>query len=312
MHVADVMNPEPLRLDKDSSLKEAIEQLAAHEQSCLIVVDGSQAVGIVTERDATRCYAKGLISGRLECASLQELMTANPVCVQADTTYADALALSRSRKLRHLPVVDPGNNLIGVVTQGDLLDAYALIMDEQARLEDNIKELKLLSLVDPLMGIGNRRAMEVDLSFTDAEAKRHDKSYGLALFDIDYFKRYNDTYGHQKGDDALREVATMLKQTVRDSDRVYRYGGEEMLVLMPESTIEDASICAERVRVAVEMMAMENRNAPSGILTISVGVAAARAADWKSLVEAADQALYQAKETGRNKLVIAESTEDAA
>jgi len=311
MLVADVMNRSPLTIDQNASVKEAVETLAASDQSCLIVLAGASPAGIVTERDVTRCYANALMMEQLAGASLAELMTANPLCVQEDTSYADALALSRSRKLRHLPVVNPGNQLIGVVTQGDLLDAYVLIMDKQALLENSIQELKLLSLEDPLLKIGNRRAMEVDLSFTDAEAKRHHKSYAIALFDIDFFKRFNDTYGHRKGDQALHQVAQVVKQSVRESDRVYRYGGEELLVLMPESGAEEAGACAERVRESVQALNIPNEKADFGVLTISVGLAAAIAGDWQTLVEEADAALYQAKSNGRNKLVVASKTVSA-
>ena len=117
-----------------------------------------------------------------------------------------------------------------------------------------------------MLKIGNRRAMEIDLAFTEADAKRHHKTFAVALLDIDFFKKFNDRYGHQAGDDALRDVAQAIKYSVRDSDRVFRYGGEEILILMPETEVVAAIKCAERVRKAVEHLAVPHLDSDDGVL----------------------------------------------
>lgn len=300
--VRDVMQTDILSVPEKTTLKDALVAMIDKGSSYLLVVLGPYPVGIITERDITRVFSEILQQRQQMDIAVDDIMTVLPLCVNAEASFEDALMLSISRKIRHLPVVDAEDRLIGLVTQGDLLSTYASVMDRQALLENNIAQLKMLTLEDPLLGIGNRRAMEVDLSFTEAESRRHHRSFAIALLDIDFFKKYNDHYGHQKGDEALKAVAQCIKVTVRESDRVFRYGGEEILVLMPETELGEASVVAERVRNAVYALNIEHVEAPTGILSISGGVASALEGDWHQMVEAADQALYAAKNGGRNQI----------
>ena len=301
MLVKEVMNKDPLIVSLETSLKIAISKMAETRSSCLLVVTEQKPVGIVTERDVSMLFAEVLAGrGDLE-RQVQEIMTPEPVCVTEHSLFKDALMLSRSRKLRHLPVLNEQDLLTGLVTQTNLVDAYAGLVDKQDELENSVEQLKLLSLEDPLLGIGNRRAMEVDLAFTEADAIRHHKTYAVALLDIDFFKGFNDTYGHQTGDDALRVVAQTIKQTVRTSDRVFRYGGEEILILMPEANMESAFKCADRARKAVENLQIPHEGSPLGVLTLSGGVASEEEGVWVDLVDRADKALYRSKNNGRNR-----------
>jgi len=305
MLVKELMDSEPLVVETSVSLRVAIPEMTETTHSCLIVVSDNCPVGIITERDVTKLFSQVVDVPAFSESPVSEVMTLKPVCISEDSIFRDALMLSRSRKLRHLPVVNDQNELVGVVTQTNLVDAYVKLIDKHTELENNLEELKLLSLEDPLLGIGNRRAMEVDLSHTQAEAKRHNKTYGVALLDIDFFKKYNDRYGHQAGDEVLRMVAKTIKQLLRDSDRVFRYGGEELLILMPETCAENAKICSERVRVGIEGLRVPNQDSPLEVLTASIGLTAACEANWEDLLEIADQALYQAKNQGRNKVILA-------
>ncbi len=156
------------------------------------------------------------------------------------------------------------------------------------------EEIKRLSLHDPLTGVANRRLMEITLEQSVASAERYEKALAVAMFDIDFFKKYNDTHGHGAGDELLVRVAHILKNQVRESDLVCRYGGEEFLVILLEASARNGCIVAERIRKEVE--------AAAGV-TISAGVSAFRAGlVWRELVEEADQALYKAKEHGRNRV----------
>lgn len=302
MLVKELMNEEPLIVSLDTTLKEAVSKMADARSSCLLVVSERKPVGIVTERDVTTLFAEVLAGEGDLSRKVQEVMTTEPVCVTEDSLFKDALMLSRSRKLRHLPVLDELDLLVGLVTQTNLVDAYAGLVDKQDELESSVEQLRLLSLEDPLLRIGNRRAMEVDLAFTEADAIRHHKTYAVALLDIDFFKGFNDTYGHQTGDDALRVVAKTIKQTVRTSDRVFRYGGEEILILMPEANEQSAFRCAERVRQAVENLNIPHAASPLEVLTLSGGVASEEEGRWVALVEKSDKALYKSKGSGRNKI----------
>lgn len=303
--VKDLMGHEPLAVEPAMLLEQALALMIDGKYSCLIVISNCRPIGIVTERDLVSTFSRLFGAGNsanIEVMQISEIMTPDPVCIDGNTSFEDALMLSRSRKLRHLPVIDQ-QQLVGLVTQTHLLDAYVQLMAQQSRLESNIEELKVLSLEDPLLRIGNRRAMEVDLAYTEAEAKRHDKTFSVALFDIDCFKKYNDCYGHQAGDAALSAVATIIKKTVRNSDRVFRYGGEEILVLMPESDDQASAICAERIRQAVACLNIAHVESDHGVLTVSGGVCSELQADWQAMVAQADRELYRAKRCGRNRVV---------
>jgi len=159
------------------------------------------------------------------------------------------------------------------------------------------EETKRLSLHDPLTGLANRRNMEK--AFTDnlALSKRYNRTFSILMLDIDFFKKYNDTYGHSAGDKILSDVAKVLNKEVRDVDLVTRYGGEEFLIMLPEIELKEASMVAERIRASIEK---------STDVTISIGVSVYndKIVNKKNLIDNADLALYKAKENGRNRVEI--------
>lgn len=300
------MNEKPLSIEQGTLLNVAIPLMVESESSYLIIVENGQPTGIITERDITRLVSRLLDNPGLIDAPVESIMTVKPICVYSESAFKEALIISRSHQLRHLPVVNECYELTGIVTQDNLVHSFIRLMAEHDQLESNLEDLKLLSLEDPLTGVGNRRAMEVELNHTQAQSERLQNSYSLALLDIDFFKKFNDSYGHQAGDDALRRVAQTAKAALREADRFFRYGGEEFLVLMPSTSPEEAMVCAERVRKAIELLGLENRDTDRGIVTVSLGVAASIAGEWQAMLKKADNALYQAKSSGRNKTVIAE------
>jgi diguanylate cyclase (GGDEF)-like protein len=155
---------------------------------------------------------------------------------------------------------------------------------------------------DALTGLGNRLRLAEDLEVLCGRVARYHHLYSVAVFDIDGFKGFNDGAGHLAGDEALRRVARELQQQIRTGDAVYRYGGEEFLVLLPEQPIEAAALAAERLRAAVEALALPHPS--GGVVTVSAGVASIRddVRGPDELFELADQALYRAKENGRNRV----------
>jgi diguanylate cyclase (GGDEF)-like protein len=166
------------------------------------------------------------------------------------------------------------------------------------------------SLVDPLTGVGNRRRMDAELGEVLAEAGRRPTS--LIMVDLDHFKAVNDAHGHPAGDALLQGVAGILRDTVRPGDGVYRYGGEEFVVVLPRTEEEAAADVAERLRAAIATREFEVGEAKSLRATASFGLAATTSNDPSGLIARADAALYRAKESGRDRVVCAGATDQAA
>ena len=197
-----------------------------------------------------------------------------------------------------------------------LLDLQARLIAAQrvtnlhAELTSRRAELAHLARHDPLTRLGNRRSLDEDLVVLHARSQRYGRRYCPAICDVDRFKAYNDAYGHQAGDEALRAVAATIAREVRAGDGVYRYGGEEFVLVLPEQTLETGLIALERVRAAVEQLAIPHAAAgPGGVLTQSAGIAAfgpGEATAPEELLKRADAALYRAKSAGRNRVVLAD------
>ena len=309
MIVGELMTEVAAGVSPGAMLSEVVRLMREKKCSCVLVSDNGYPKGIVTERDVVRIFADTMLRDTAGVPEFYDVpvcdvMTPEPVCVFESTLLYDALLLARTKKLRHLLVVDDQEKLVGLVTQTDMVDVHVKLMEWQLELEDANKALELLSHEDPLMKIGNRRAMEVELDFMDSSTKRYGKIYALALMDIDFFKKYNDHYGHQMGDEALQSVASAIKSSMRGTDKLFRYGGEEILLLMPETNEEQSLIAADRMRQAVQDAAIPHVESSNGIVTVSIGVAAGKTEQWPDLVERVDKALYQAKNSGRNTVCV--------
>jgi diguanylate cyclase len=176
--------------------------------------------------------------------------------------------------------------------EGELVRLNAALADQARR--------------DPLTGLGNRLRLEEDLSAYDARRLRYGHTYCIVLCDVDRFKALNDRQGHQAGDRVLREVADTLRRESRASDAVYRYGGEEFLVLLAEQTLDGARVVCERIRAAVQELALPHPDNESDVVTISIGAAECphgEVTDPVDAIKRADRALYAAKAQGRNCVV---------
>ncbi len=162
------------------------------------------------------------------------------------------------------------------------------------------KKLESMASTDPLTGCLNRRSLDVRFSEQVSTAKRYHQTFGLFIFDIDHFKLVNDNYGHDRGDEILVQVAQKTKQVLREADITARWGGEEFVVLLPQSNIDEALLTAERLRNAFMTM----NSSPS--ITCSFGVTSYQVNDsFLAMIKRADTALYKAKESGRNKVILA-------
>ena len=173
------------------------------------------------------------------------------------------------------------------------------------RLRDNVQMSIEMAITDALTGLHNRRYMETHIARSSSRPCRAAKPLTVLVLDIDYFKSINDTYGHDAGDEVLREFALRIRKSIRGIDLACRYGGEEFVVVMPETDLAVATMVAERLRrrIAGEPFPIQ-QGARSIEVTISVGIAGARRRDdAASVLKRADQALYRAKRDGRNRVV---------
>lgn len=184
---------------------------------------------------------------------------------------------------------------------GEIFDFFN---DVTEKLQLDMEKIRELSVTDELTGIYNYRYFYTNLEKEINRIKRYSQSLSLTIIDIDYFKRYNDTYGHLVGDLILKEIAQLFKKNSRTVDILARYGGEEFVFILPSTSEVQASMFAERLRRQME----EHRFASEGIpqeckVTISVGVAEFKDGDTvEQLINKSDHALYRAKESGRNKV----------
>ncbi|MGB8700688.1 MAG: diguanylate cyclase [Thermosynechococcaceae cyanobacterium] len=184
--------------------------------------------------------------------------------------------------------------------------AYA-INDMANKLEQSQRELTEMATIDGLTGVFNRREFNRRLKVELERSRREGHSVSLLMVDIDHFKKLNDTYGHQSGDDALRYVSKLLKREVRPGDQPARYGGEEFAVILPYADSNDVFIVAERIRILLAAQDIPIQDNQRVRVTASLGGATfpSDAQSEETLMAAADEALYRAKHGGRNRVCLA-------
>jgi len=186
------------------------------------------------------------------------------------------------------------------------------LRDKNQQLEVVNTRLRHLSRLDALMQIGNRLAFEERITEFHQRALRYGDLYSVIMCDVDQFKAYNDSQGHLAGDEVLRCIAGSIQQCLRSSDGAFRYGGEEIVVLLPRQSFREAARVAARLRARVEALQLPRLDAwLSPVVTVSCGVASYPleghpALRWEAVVDWADQALYRAKANGRNRVEVAE------
>lgn len=199
-----------------------------------------------------------------------------------------------------------------MVGQIDLrLAAEVKLLHAMRELQQANARLEMLAHQDGLTGLANRRHLDKLLDAEFRRARRAHAQLSVVMIDVDFFKQYNDLYGHQAGDECLRRVAGVLKERQRrPGDLAARYGGEEMLMLLPDTDAEGAHAVAERIRADIQALDIAHRGNPNGVVTVSAGVGAlallpAEQASVAQLLGSADAALYAAKHGGRNQVRVA-------
>ncbi len=260
-------------------------------------------------------YSHGILSGYYQCLATKEPVEFEQTVKHNGKEFVFRTflvpILDDNDKVTHIwgtshnltDFLDPQRELLAL---NELLDAKVRERTEQ--LNHAMEKLEKLSITDELTQLANRRYFDKALKKEIARAKRSARPLALIYFDIDYFKTFNDTYGHSAGDRCLKQVAKVLAaHAKRSADVVARYGGEEFVMLLPDLHKEQALEVAELVRRDIAKLKLHNENAPAGPVTMSAGIAVVQdnfTAD--DLLKLADDALYKSKADGRNRSLVAD------
>ncbi len=275
---------------------------AAPEQPLSEIEAIGSMVGLeqaVREAEAAALHGGGLGEARTEdlflaSAVLGHAHPLNPGAQQSGRLYG-LMTVGRDRS----PFSDEERDLLR------LLAAQATLALENVELHHQVRRQ---ALTDELTGLGNYSRFQALLTTETEQVKRYGDSVGLVMLDLDDFKAVNDTYGHQQGDAVLRAVARVLRETSREADSPARYGGDELVVVLPRTDLDGAFVIGERVRMAIQKLAVPRLDNQGVLrLTASVGVASSDSGEKEALVSDADAALYVAKREGKNRTAKAQA-----
>lgn len=243
------------------------------------------------------------------CAHLSPQAASVSVCVPL-MAQGEALGILHLQALQQNPASPP-------LLRNDSTQRLAVAVADQVGLAlANLRlreTLRQQSIRDPLTGLFNRRFLEEFLNREVRRAVRSTRPLAVIMMDLDHFKRFNDTFGHDAGDLLLREIGRVLQSQVRDSDIACRYGGEEFALILPDTTLDTGCQRAERIREAAHGLNLQHAGWSLGKVALSAGVAVypENGSDPATLLRAADQALYRAKHEGRDRVVLAEGRSEA-
>jgi diguanylate cyclase (GGDEF)-like protein len=301
-------------------IEQVVPSLLPESRGVIHLINGSRTMLEVATRFSLSCDAAG--EGRSEPATPNDCWAFRrgaPHRVEAgDAMPGCHHAGAESSTYVCIPLLAHGENL-GMLTLSPLPDEKRSLWAERLaeqiglavanlRLRDS---LRTQAIRDGLTGLYNRRYFEEAAERELALAKRHERPVVFLVLDVDHFKRFNDTHGHDAGDHLLREVGQLLRTSVRQSDVACRYGGEEFVLILPESPAEEARRRADQVRQGFQRLGLSYQGKVLGPVTVSIGIAAypEHGTDRETLLRNADAALYQAKGEGRDRVVMAQPIE---
>ena len=297
--VKEYMTSPILSVDNDATLKEVADFMNSDKTSVVLVRNKNHGyIGVVTDADFTHKVAVKEYS--VNTTTIESIMSAPIKAVDSSIFMADANGIMCQSGIRHLAVTENGE-FIGLLSAMNFFEYY----------KDVEEHLSNLAVHDGLTGIYNRRYFDETLAREWKRTMREKAPLSLIMLDIDYFKKYNDTYGHQAGDECLRQVATTISGALRrPADMAARYGGEEFVVVLPNLKLEDSAKFGETIRAKIEALKMEHKQSDANpFITVSLGIASvvpSSISSYEELVGAADKALYSAKNKGRNRVCVAQ------
>ena len=302
-----------LVVDDDESSRELIA-IAVHSfgHQCRVAVDGDDALRQLAERPADLVISDwdmpGMTGAEL-CRNIRSVGDEDPYTYfiimtafdDRDHLLAGMAAGADDYQRKPVSFDELEARLLSA---GRVVDLHRRLASRTAMLRDDSTRNYLASRTDALTGVGNRMRLDEEISTLLSRAQRYGHKCSLAICDLDFFKSYNDHFGHVAGDEALRRVADGMRANLRSADALFRYGGEEFVILLIEQPLPDAERAMERMRAQIEALDIPAAN--GGPLTLSVGVAEIdprsdhTPEQW---IARADQALYAAKAGGRNRVV---------
>ena len=292
-------------VNKDDKTSDLLNEMVTSLFDNVVIVENRKPIGILTTKDVMR-----LIKYNEDLDLPISTYMSSPVdTINKDTSVKEALEFVRKKHYKRVIVVDDNGDISGIITQKELISLtysrWAILMKEyqnelteiNTMLKNQNVEYETMASTDSLTGLYNRNKFsQLYLSSYKAMIQRHNEM-SIILLDIDFFKKVNDTYGHNAGDQVLIQISHALLKTLRNIDIVCRWGGEEFIVLLPTASIQNAITLAEKIRTYIEKLEIDI----VGYISASFGVSQIREGeDMTDVISRADKALYLAKNSGRN------------
>jgi len=292
-------------VNKDDKTLTLLENMVKDSFDNVIIVENKKPIGILTTKDVME-----LIKNRSDLSlSVSNYMSSPVDSIEKNATIKEALNFVKKRGYKRVVVVNEKGEIAGIIAQKELISLtysrWAVLMKEYQSelseinnmLENKNREYEVMASTDSLTGLYNRHKFsELYISSYTSMVQREAKM-SLIIVDIDFFKKVNDTYGHNIGDKVLIQVAHSLIRTLRNIDIVCRWGGEEFVILLPTASLENAAVLSEKLRENMYHLDIDKIDA----ISASFGVAEVREGDeMQDVIDRADKALYLAKDSGRN------------
>ena len=292
-------------VSQDIQTYKLLEEMINETNDNVIIVEDLKPIGVLTTKD----IMKILNNDSDLSLSVSNYMSSPVDTINKNSSIKEALSFLKQKHYKRVIVVEDNGNVYGVVSQKELISLsysrWTLLMKEHqeelneinAILENKNKEFETLASTDSLTGLYNRyKFSELYISSYTSMIQRHNKM-SLILLDIDFFKKVNDNYGHNMGDQVLIQISHTLLRTLRNIDIICRWGGEEFVAILPTAPLEIANVITEKIRKSIEDLDIDI----VGKVTASFGIAEVKEGEsMEDVVDRADKALYLAKDSGRN------------